>query len=448
MGKGQQSVAGYVKVSQGGATRENGTGMKNEMTPEATTRVMLIEDDPDDHVIIRNLLAGVGAGRFVLDWASQFDAALKTLDRPARWDVYLVDYRLGPHSGVEFLMEGRRLGCEAPMILLTGHDEYMVDFEAMKAGAADYLPKNELTAPLLERSIRYALDRKKAEKDILRARDNLAEEVRRRTEELELTVRALEAEVAHRREAQEELDQKNTELRNFMDVVSHDLKNPLFAIRGFTNMLRSRFGYALGEKGCSHLDVIDSCSRQMEMLVTDLLRLSRIGQLAPNFRKVNIDKVIERVLYALENALREKDVLVVKQDAPLSITCDPGRVHQVFENLISNAIRFVPNAGRGRIDISYQDEDEAHHFSVKDNGPGIARIHQSRIFERFYRIGEGKRGTGLGLAIVKEIVEQHGGTVWVESQEGEGTTFHFTIRKHGDTSPTFPAGDNFTPSRS
>jgi len=448
MGKGQQSVAGYVKVSQGGATRENGTGMKNEMTPEATTRVMLIEDDPDDHVIIRNLLAGVGAGRFVLDWESEFEAALRTLDRPAPWDVYLVDYRLGSHSGVEFLMEGRRLRCEAPMILLTGHDEFVVDFEAMKAGAADYLPKNELTATLLERSIRYALDRKKAEKELLHARDSLAEEVRKRTEELEHTIRALEAEVAHRREAQEELDRKNTELRNFMDVVSHDLKNPLFAIRGFTNMLRGRFGHALGEKGCSHLDVIDTCSHQMEMLVTDLLRLSRIGQLAPNLRKVNMDKVIDRVLYALENALREKEILVVKQDAPLSITCDPGRVYQVFENLISNAIRFVPNAGRGRIDIGYQDEDEAHHISVKDNGPGIAQVHQSRIFERFYRAGESKRGTGLGLAIVKEIVEQHGGSVWVESQEGKGATFHFTIPKHGDISPTFPAGDNFTPSLS
>lgn len=125
-------------------------------------KVILVEDDEDDFIITRDLLSEIGKDRFDLEWVNSFGAALETMgsDQP---DVYLVDYHLGEHSGMEFLREAMANGCRAPVILLTGRGNHEVDVEAMKAGAADYLIKGHIDPPSLERSIRYAVERKQAE---------------------------------------------------------------------------------------------------------------------------------------------------------------------------------------------------------------------------------------------------------------------------------------------
>jgi K+-sensing histidine kinase KdpD len=138
--------------------------------------------------------------------------------------------------------------------------------------------------------------------------------------------------------------------------------------------------------------------------------------------------MIDEVLGILGEASREKGITVSRQPDGLPIVAfDPRRLYQVFENLISNALRVVPGDGTGRVEVICRDQGDAYCFCVRDNGPGIAQEHHPRIFERFYRIGNGKRGSGLGLTIVKEIVEQQGGKVWVESQQGKGATFHFPL---------------------
>ncbi len=121
-------------------------------------KVLLIDDDEDDHVLTRDLLAEIGHERFGLEWASCFDAGLAAIRRRAH-DVYLLDYHLGEHTGLELLRQAIADGCRAPIIMLTGLGDRDVDLEAMKTGAADYLSKGGLAAPLLERSIRYALER-------------------------------------------------------------------------------------------------------------------------------------------------------------------------------------------------------------------------------------------------------------------------------------------------
>ncbi|OGW19656.1 MAG: hypothetical protein A2072_01960 [Nitrospirae bacterium GWC1_57_7] len=129
-------------------------------------RVLLVDDDEDDYIITRDLLAEVKGRQVAMDWVSTFDEAIAAIGRNSH-DVYLLDYRLGARSGLELMRESLASGCKAPMILLTGQGDHDVDMEAMKAGAADYLVKSEINAYLLERSIRYAIEKKRAEAQIL-----------------------------------------------------------------------------------------------------------------------------------------------------------------------------------------------------------------------------------------------------------------------------------------
>lgn len=124
-------------------------------------RVLLVEDDEDDYIIVRDLLLEIDAEGFRLDWVSTYDAAIRAMVQNQH-DVYLVDYVLGQHNGLKLLNEALEGGCKAPIILLTGRGDREVDMAAMRAGAADYLDKSQINPPLLERFIRYAIERKRA----------------------------------------------------------------------------------------------------------------------------------------------------------------------------------------------------------------------------------------------------------------------------------------------
>ena len=129
--------------------------------PNPTLRVLLVEDDEDDYIIARDLFAEFRGGQIQLDWMKNFSTGLDAMTRNQH-DICLIDYRLGAHNGIELLKAAVEHNCHSPIILLTGQGEHEVDLEAMKAGAADYLIKGRLDAGMLERSIRYALERKKA----------------------------------------------------------------------------------------------------------------------------------------------------------------------------------------------------------------------------------------------------------------------------------------------
>jgi signal transduction histidine kinase len=274
-------------------------------------------------------------------------------------------------------------------------------------------------------------ERKRTAEALQKARDEMEQRVIERTAELSQSNLGLKQQVTERELAEAACRRTNTELENFVRVVSHDLKNPIFSIQGFSALLVKKYQEKLGNKGQLYLDQIRASARQMERLVSDLLELARMGQVVSSFKAVPCLEIVRSVTTGMKDRLDDSGIeLVVADDLP-TIHCDAQRIYQVFQNLLVNAIKFQDGTRAPEIEIGYEDRDESYLFYVKDNGIGIDPKHHGKIFEMFHRLKEVKHeeGTGLGLSIVERIVSNHGGTVWVESEKGEGATFYFTLPK-------------------
>jgi DNA-binding NtrC family response regulator len=182
-----------------------------------TLRVFLADDDEDDYIITRDLLRSIERHRVELDWVATYEEALEAVERNQH-DLYLFDYYLGEADGLQLLREALARGCRAPIILLTGHENWEIDVQAMKSGAADYLVKRNLDSKLLERSIRYALERKQAEDKL----KSYASEIANKSLDLAEAVRVA-------REA--------TELKSqFLANVSHEIRTPMNGVLGMIRL--------------------------------------------------------------------------------------------------------------------------------------------------------------------------------------------------------------------
>jgi PAS domain S-box-containing protein len=227
-----------------------------------------------------------------------------------------------------------------------------------------------------------------------------------------------------------EIENRNKELDDFTYVVSHDLKEPLITIEGYSKIVLKEYQDRVDEEGKAYLSAVVQSTARMKSLIDDLLTLSRLGRLAEAPRTVSIRTVLTELLRDFEFTLREKNAVVCVPENLPEITYDGTQLSMIFRNLISNAIKF--NAGTApRVDIGVKEGEKEYTFSVSDNGIGIEQQHFDKIFVIFQRLhrSEEYRGTGAGLTIVKKIVERHHGRIWVESEVGKGTTFFFTVPK-------------------
>jgi signal transduction histidine kinase len=288
-----------------------------------------------------------------------------------------------------------------------------------------------LTNQMISGVSKEIADRKQAEEALKRARDELEIRVEQRTAELSRSNTLLKKEIAERELAEKECRTINQELGNFVNIVSHDLKTPIISIQGFSARLLKKYEEQLGKEGGKYLEQIRASARQMELFVSDLLELSRMGRVVSVFEHVSSLEVIKRVVSMLEDSLKEKGIdLILADDLPI-IYCDGQRMCQVFENLLINAVKFSGRAEKPQIEIGYEDKGEYDQFYVRDNGIGIEPKYHRKIFEMFHRLNEdeAEEGTGLGLTIVERIVRNHGGRIWLESEKGKGASFYFTLPK-------------------
>jgi light-regulated signal transduction histidine kinase (bacteriophytochrome) len=311
-------------------------------------------------------------------------------------DCILLDLGLPDSQGIETVKTMRRTFPRKPIVVLTGEDDTEMGIQALHEGAQDYLVKGQLDAPVLIRSVRYAMERNRHEEELLKVTENLK--------------------------------RSNSELERFAYVASHDLQEPLRNIISFSQLLARRYEGKLDKDADEFISYIVEGGKRMQNLVNDLLEYARVETRGAPLESTDCRKVFDTAIRNLYNQIQVNQAVITAGALPV-VKADPVQLGMVFQNLIGNAIKFRKDNEPPRVEVAAEKMGKLWRFSIQDNGIGIDSSFYTRIFEIFQRLHTREKypGTGVGLAVVKKIVERHGGKIWVESELGKGSTFYFTL---------------------
>ena len=275
---------------------------------------------------------------------------------------------------------------------------------------------------------------KEALEELRKSHDELEVRVQERTRELQRSNEQLELEVTERKRTEamlnirsQELARSNTELGQFAYVASHDLQEPLRMVASYLQLVDTRYREHLDADAREFIEYAVDGAKRMQVLINDLLAYSRIGTQGQAFQPADCEAVLQTAMLNLQLAIRESGAQITHDPLP-TLMGDATQLAQLFQNLLGNALKFRREESP-KIHIRAGLKDGFWCLSVRDNGIGIEAKYFDRIFVVFQRL-HGRvayPGTGIGLAICKKIVERHGGKIWVESEFGKGSTFHFTI---------------------
>ncbi len=228
----------------------------------------------------------------------------------------------------------------------------------------------------------------------------------------------------------EKLELSNKELEQFAYIASHDLQEPLRMIISFLGLLEKKFDKNIDEKGKQYIHFAVDGAQRLRQIIFDLLDYSRVGRLVYPDQIIDLNDLLKEIKHALHSRITEQKAVIVSSNLP-SIMAKKTPLSQVFQNLISNSLKYAKKDVPPIIKISVEEKKDCWQFSIMDNGEGIGEMFYHKIFIIFQRLHtkEEVPGTGLGLAITKKAIENMGGTIWVESEVGVGSTFFFTIAK-------------------
>jgi len=364
-------------------------------------KILLVEDIPGDVLMLRLMLSDVKGTKFDIAEVNSPQKGLAQLEKN-EFDAVLLNLLLKNNTGFESLLRIQEKAPQTPVIILTSQEDQAMAFEAVRKGAQDYLVKGKLDGNLLYRVIHYAIERHRVMEEL--------------------------------KEKNEELERLNSLKSEFVSTVSHELRTPLTVVLSASNnLLDGAFGNLNPDQN-KWVDKINHHALKLHQMISDILDLSKLQSGKAEMRRdlVEPGKLIEVTVANLQILAKEKKISLSQQlpEKLPSIWGDTGRLEQVLTNLITNAIKFTP-AG-GSVEISAEERDKHLFVAVSDTGPGIAPEHREIIFDRFRQIRSAgdqtsTKGIGLGLAICKEILDQHQGSIWVESEAGKGSRFQFKI---------------------
>jgi signal transduction histidine kinase len=380
------------------------------MMEREPAQILLIEDNPGDADLVRLRLVESNSDVQV-NCVSRLSEALACLEAapPA---LVLLDLNLPDSHGAETFRRILQKAPNVPVVILSGQDDESLAIKAVHNGVQDYLLKSDITGKQLERALHYAIERQ----GLVRSLDMT------RNQQLEF---------------------KN----QFLSHVSHELRTPLTCIHQYVTLLVDGLVGPIEPQQMDHLKTVLKSVNQLHAMIRDLLEATRAdsGKLRVEQRCIDIGELLAQAVAMMRPSANEKQITLegaAEPSIPL-VYADPDRALEVFINLIDNAIKFTPANGSVLVRASLVETDpSAVYISVTDSGRGIPQEALPRVFERLYQdpdaVDGNRSGLGLGLYIAKEIVNLHGGRMWVASPPGNGSTFSFTLPLYSLAKLLFP----------
>lgn len=379
------------------------------------------------------------------------DDPLRALElvKEGRYDCVLVDFQMPGIDGPKFCREVRAAASPSAstsiiLIMLSGHEDKGHIQRGFEAGADDYVPKSADTSVLRARIAaplrrKYLLDQNRRILDELREREVKlirAQAEREAAEYRAMMADQLAAANLELENANRQLDRANHELEEFAYSIGHDLQEPLRMIGVYSQLLQRKYADQLDAQAQQFIGFCVEGARRMDQFIKDLLtyaQATRDDGAVPQ-EWVDFNQIAANAIDNLAGPRRETGAVVDAGFLP-TLYVDGTRFQQVVQNLVANAIKYRKPGVPPHISISSKREDDGWLISVRDNGLGVEPEHRETIFALFKRVQrEGSTGTGLGLAICRGIVTRRGGKIWVESEPGQGSVFHFFVPDQ-DTGP-------------
>jgi signal transduction histidine kinase len=334
-------------------------------------------------------------------------------------ELILLDILMPEMDGYEVCrqLKSQKSTASIPVIFLTALDDELDKLKAFEVGGIDYITK-----PF---HIKETIARIENQLTIQRQRRALAQQ-NQQLKAQNLRLEELNTELV---KLNTKLEQSNQDLEQFAYIASHDLRSPLQTILGFTQILKQKYQDALDDKGKHYLDRIITGAYRMNKLITALLEYSRIGHKNLEFKPVDGNSILDQVLESLQAEIEQSSAVILRDRLPI-LHGNEVQIEQLFQNLIGNGIKYRHPDVKPQIKITVEQRINFEYLiGIHDNGIGICAEDFQRIFQVFQRLDRSEEysGTGIGLAVCQKIVDNHGGRIWVESEENQGTSFYFTL---------------------
>ena len=409
---------------------------------KARVRILLVEDSASDAALLQESLAETGLEAFEFSHVENWADALQSMGQQPPFDVLLLDLSLPDISGRETFVRARAEAPHLPIVVLTGQANEADGLEAVRQGIQDYLVKGQADARQIVRVIRYAIERKRVEDALKHTEDALRES----EQQLREWNADLERRVAERTAS---LEETISNLEDFSHSITHDLRAPLRAIRSFAEILRSECGECGRPEAQEHIDRIVTAASRMDKLIQDVLQYSRVARSQMRLVPVDAEKLLRGIIETYPSFQPPQVEIQIKGPLP-RVLGNEAALTQCFSNLLGNAIKFVAPGTRPEVRIwAEQVNAEAGRENAEngttpcapgsapllivrlwfaDNGVGIPKEAQERIFRMFQRLDRSYDGTGVGLTVVRKAIEKMGGRVGLESEPGSGSRFWLELK--------------------
>jgi signal transduction histidine kinase len=423
----------------------------------AAIKVLLVEDSASDAALLQESLCQNWPGEFEFTHVETWEAAAGCL-REKPFDVLLLDLSLPDITGRDTFLQAREQAPQLPVVVLTGEANEDLGLDAVRNGIQDYLIKGQAYGRQTARAIRYAIERKQVEMALMRAEAALRDS----EQQLREANLDLERRVAERTAT---LEETISDLEDFSHSITHDLRAPLRAIRSFAQILGEECLTCAQPAAQDHIHRITSAAARMDKLIQDVLQYSRLARSELRLASVNVQELLEGIIESYPSF--QPPEVEIKIDGPLPrLQGNEAALTQCFSNLLGNAVKFVAPGTHPQVRVwaecvegpqskAQSPKSEARNGALEsgltqhaprttqpappspppfvrlwfeDNGVGIPKDAQQRIFKMFQRLDKTYDGTGVGLTVVRKAVEKMGGRVGLESEPGRGSRFWLELK--------------------